>query len=282
MRQRAFTLIELLVVIAIIAILAAILFPVFNRAKTAALQTQSISNLKQIGLATQMYTNDNDDTVPNYWQVETPINGGTSDIKPVVKILEPYIPNKKMWVAPGDPQKRRTNMTGVYFWDGRDLAAKAPLSYSYIGMVYYANNQYTNTGMGEHMGGWVASAYRGGQSNPVTIPRRTSNFSDPAGTIMWTESYLNWRDDYLFYGSDWFSFIWGCETRRIPALKDFTGYAALNVPACNSTWQWLDTNKLSSNGYNGRGVQLYVDGHAKAQTGLEVIKTDFAQFKVDK
>lgn len=61
MRCRAFTLIELLVVIAIIAILAAILFPVFAQAKVAAKKTQDLSNIKQIGLAIQMYAADNDD-----------------------------------------------------------------------------------------------------------------------------------------------------------------------------------------------------------------------------
>ena len=61
-RNRAFTLIELLVVIAIIAILAAILFPVFAQAKLAAKTTNSLSNIKQIALGNQMYYNDNDDT----------------------------------------------------------------------------------------------------------------------------------------------------------------------------------------------------------------------------
>jgi prepilin-type N-terminal cleavage/methylation domain-containing protein len=62
-RKKAFTLIELLVVIAIIAILASILFPVFAQAKLAAKKTVSISNLKQIGLASKMYEGDYDDTV---------------------------------------------------------------------------------------------------------------------------------------------------------------------------------------------------------------------------
>ncbi len=69
--KKAFTLIELLVVIAIIAILAAILFPVFAQAKTAAKAVADLSNIKQIGTAMVMYTNDYDDRysfgIPHDW-----------------------------------------------------------------------------------------------------------------------------------------------------------------------------------------------------------------------
>src|ERR671930_549723 len=64
--RKGFTLIELLVVIAIIAILAAILFPVFARARAQARKVTGISNLKQIGLGTLMYAQDYDERLPHY------------------------------------------------------------------------------------------------------------------------------------------------------------------------------------------------------------------------
>src|SRR4051812_18732320 len=75
MQRKAFTLIELLVVIAIIAILAAILFPVFAQAKFAAKKTVDLSNAKQIGLTTKLYLADSDDTMPNFYAYNTQVPG---------------------------------------------------------------------------------------------------------------------------------------------------------------------------------------------------------------
>jgi prepilin-type N-terminal cleavage/methylation domain-containing protein len=95
-RSRAFTLIELLVVIAIIAILAAILFPVFAQAKLAAKKTADLSNLKQIGLSYFMYGNDYDDFLPNAC-----LSGSLKDQSYVAAAeLSPYIKNIQIWKQP--------------------------------------------------------------------------------------------------------------------------------------------------------------------------------------
>lgn len=103
-RSAAFTLIELLVVIAIIAILAAILFPVFAQAKAAAKKTACLSNVKQIMTANLMYTSDNDDSMPMYQyvvQCPWPDVCGTSNVTTgYLYWLQPYTKNNLMSQCP--------------------------------------------------------------------------------------------------------------------------------------------------------------------------------------
>jgi prepilin-type N-terminal cleavage/methylation domain-containing protein/prepilin-type processing-associated H-X9-DG protein len=120
-RRNGFTLIELLVVIAIIAILAAILFPVFARAREKARQTSCLSNQKQIGLAIAMYVQNYDGTYPTgsfvdaqdtnvggtqYTLANTLALGGNTpgpnfyDGSPFVAVLNPYIKNSGVWYDP--------------------------------------------------------------------------------------------------------------------------------------------------------------------------------------
>ncbi|MEA3402929.1 MAG: DUF1559 domain-containing protein [Armatimonadota bacterium] len=102
--KRGFTLIELLVVIAIIAILAAILFPVFARAREKARQTSCLSNMKQIGLAVLMYTQDYDERLPLQYHnsggepAETLIHPGGRSVWYVY--IEPYLKNREILSCP--------------------------------------------------------------------------------------------------------------------------------------------------------------------------------------
>jgi len=97
MTRRGFTLIELLVVIAIIAILAAILFPVFARAREKARQASCLSNVKQIGLAINMYVQDYDETMP------PAVAGTPPNIYMTYELLDPYIKNTQIWECPSKP-----------------------------------------------------------------------------------------------------------------------------------------------------------------------------------
>ncbi len=106
--RRGFTLIELLVVIAIIAILAAILFPVFARAREKARQSSCLSNCKQMGLATMQYLQDYDETFPfadiSYAvSVPRPYTGSPSATHKWPDMLWPYAKNKQMFKCPSHP-----------------------------------------------------------------------------------------------------------------------------------------------------------------------------------
>jgi len=91
--KKAFTLIELLVVIAIIAILAAILFPVFSQAKAAAKSTACLSNTKQMGLGVQLYLGDNDDRM--FFRASTRVGSTRAGI--VIPSTDPNAPAMKWW-----------------------------------------------------------------------------------------------------------------------------------------------------------------------------------------
>jgi len=111
--RRGFTLIELLVVIAIIAILAAILFPVFARAREKARQTSCLSNVKQIMLAVQQYVQDYDERMPAHGN--NPVWG---------EALYPYVNNTQVYNCPsgetdgiGDVADLGSSGTYLYSWN---------------------------------------------------------------------------------------------------------------------------------------------------------------------
>ena len=120
--QKAFTLVELLVVIAIIAILAAILFPVFARARENARRSSCLSNLKQIGLGFLQYNQDYDENCPMISFPSPAVSWTTS--------TQPYLKSVQIFRCPSDSAMR---------WDAPNLPPNAPpYTTSYVFNVWFA------------------------------------------------------------------------------------------------------------------------------------------------
>lgn len=174
MKHKAFTLIELLVVIAIIAILAAILFPVFAQAKLAAKKAMGISNHKQLATASVLYNGDYDD---RFVMLENSAARFT-----IANMLQPYIknptknvnalggnlfPDDGVWVSPAE---NVTPASNLYF----------TVSYNYL----YLTNVDSSTGFvpvwtdPSRWGIWAWT--QGGRS--------ATEVNDPANTVMFSES----------------------------------------------------------------------------------------------
>jgi prepilin-type N-terminal cleavage/methylation domain-containing protein/prepilin-type processing-associated H-X9-DG protein len=119
-RWRGFTLIELLVVIAIIAILAAILFPVFAQARAAARKASCASNVRQLGVGLQMYVQDYDQMYP-YWSWGERGTNGISSLWHVA--IFPYVKNTGIYSCPSDVGGWGQQNTDLYWWGGNANAA---------------------------------------------------------------------------------------------------------------------------------------------------------------
>jgi len=131
-KRRAFTLIELLVVIAIIAILAAILFPVFAQAREKARTASCLSNIKQVTLSWQMYLQDYDETmVPAFVYDGTAPSNQTQIWWP--KLQEPYVKNWAIYKCPSAPDPLSIFGGGRFAWWGNQMVY-GNVGYNYLGL----------------------------------------------------------------------------------------------------------------------------------------------------
>jgi prepilin-type N-terminal cleavage/methylation domain-containing protein/prepilin-type processing-associated H-X9-DG protein len=166
-KRRGFTLIELLVVIAIIAILAAILFPVFARAREKARQISCLSNMKQLGMALMMYAQDWDDTYPRCYIYMDPSKGGSAGYHHWSGITAPYVTNWNVYVCPSDPNKG-VQPTNGSMYNGTGFDNQAP-------RLSYVANEFL---MGRGSTATARLYYQGVMTGAVDAPADTIALTD--------------------------------------------------------------------------------------------------------
>ncbi|MBL8047809.1 MAG: prepilin-type N-terminal cleavage/methylation domain-containing protein [Chthonomonas sp.] len=234
--KKAFTLIELLVVIAIIAILAAILFPVFTQAKAAAKKTAALSNAKQNALSVQLYIGDNDE---NYPQSAYILPTAPRQMVSVYDALQPYSKNKDIFGDPGDPK--------AINW--KDILATKLAA---LGGPFVSPAGITFAGLGINFALFEDPGIPGGATD-LDVVRNEGGLPLPAETVMfYSADYTNagqlnkWATKYPSFG---------------------TGTTAYLASYRQPTTPFDRANFAGSPRHNGQLIVNYADGHAKAVNG---------------
>lgn len=269
-RNYGFTLIELLVVIAIIAILAAILFPVFAQAKLAAKRTSELSDFKQIGLATLMYNNDYDDEF-----VTTAVYDFVLQSDCWAFRIIPYTKNAQIVQSPLDT----TPAKYAFSWSGPAISMASNSLCNVPKSANFAGNQNTATdgviGLIQFPNaGWGSSWFTSGAVNGTAV-------TNAAGTIMYGPKYS--RDiqytDLSFLGANP-AYIWDTSVFMWDSVPGNVYYQTdgSDIPDGQRTTLLGTPNAVFPSGNRG-GVSLptagteqgnanfaFVDGHAKSMT----------------
>ena len=221
--KRAFTLIELLVVIAIVAILAAILFPVFAQAKLAAKKTVDLSNLKQIGTTIMLYGGDNDDAFP---LTSYPSVGNSWPLQ-----CQPYIKNWDMFRSPGDASAKWPP-AGTKHPQLDTPASDARWTYRWTSYLLSAFMS----------GGFVDAD---GTKGKYAVQ---SSLASPANVV-----YVALAADDVAPRDHFHGFYWGSPSEQAsPYMQNLTWDAAKG-----------QTREIKLDAFAGGSNGAYVDGHAK-------------------
>ncbi len=287
--KKGFTLIELLVVIAIIAILAAILFPVFAQAKLAAKKTAALSNVKQLQLAVIMYDGDFDGQYPEAFQ-------GTcwtgEDL--LAQRLQPYVKSIGLFGMPVDAQAGKISTDGSWAGVGVSFAANSyygnwccsptwSSGFQLRGPMGVGNS--TNSpdacgGTSNEGAGWLMNSQLG--ESQITQPAATIALCEKNGADIeqWNQMYGsgNGCGTYNCTGN-WSGFAMGALIggTAIDVTNGVSGWGPMGVPNGQSTY-WktygganasptmyeYGVNGAVSASYSGQSVFAYLDGHAKS------------------
>jgi len=239
-KRHGFTLIELLVVIAIIAMLAAILFPVFAQAREAARKASCISNVKQLSTGIMMYTQDYDEYMPFGYMYNLP---QTTQLWYWQDMVQPYIKNYGVYVCPS-----AASHTVVDY-------LRPPGTIPVLVLDYICNVGGHGFGPSAVFNGVNYSDGQTGVNGPFTngwgnASRHHAEFDDPAGTIG------------IFDARPGYSEIW--EHRQTDAFFNATGQGAWEGggPAPASDPVRCKSGHVAKRHADGF-VAGFVDGHAK-------------------
>lgn len=290
--NKAFTLIELLVVIAIIAILAAILFPVFAQAKLAAKKSVVISNLKQISLGMLMYSNDSDDMLPQAETGDDYVKNGGHPHVTWTTFIYPYVKNGDQTVDPQNGNTVCTGKAGLYV----DPAGPA-IPQDNVGAegYYFGPNELL-----------CPANFQGGETwfdnnGQLVTPLTTTALATPSDTVLLGEKGTNAGSP----NGPWnFPFLSANQTDYIdPGIAVSPGHPELGVktdgntvlnpgdplysaafdadctPAFLSPWSLYDCGATPRYRYSKNTVASFGDGHVRSisKGGLKWFKNIYVQ-----
>jgi len=248
--RKAFTLIELLVVIAIIAILAAILFPVFAQAKASAKKAVSISNMKQELLAITMYSADADDLLPpaTSWNPQdspgdAPFGFGSGWCTPWTFLVLPYVKSGGVFDDPQAPANPKYESSDLW-----NSLVRPSYGYSYV-----------------YLSGWDGKSQTTASGSSVGSPAETVLLSNK-----WTDPETSLGGQFLGFAFDYASFapllgytveVPNCYNAPLYCVNNWgiDGFGSINTAAGG--------RHTGANAVRGAGQMVigWVDGHVASK-----------------